>query len=90
MVNVTVIRPFDDVVEQVFRKSGDTFEATEERAAQLIKRLPSGYVSVSETVEETTDYAKMTVAQLIELCGERGIEPPKKAKKAELVNLLEG
>ena len=32
----------------------------------------------------------MTVAQLRTLCGERGIDAPKKAKKAELIALLEG
>ena len=39
---------------------------------------------------EATDYSAMTVTELKALCAERGIEVPKRAKKAHLVELLEG
>lgn len=101
MVRVTVLRAFYDMVERVDRNPGDTFDATEKRAAYIDRKLP-GYVTYEgwvdepeeaepeEAVEEAVDYAKLTVAKLRELCAELGIEAPKKAKKAELVSLLEG
>lgn len=38
---------------------------------------------------EAPDYEKMTVAQLTELCEAKKIEIPKKAKKADVIKLLE-
>lgn len=42
----------------------------------------------SETKQD--DLSELTVAELKELCNERGIEVPKRAKKAQLIELLEG
>ena len=84
MVNITVLKTFYDLKAHANRMPGDTFEATEERAARLMAVLP-GYV---ELVEEA-DYTKMTVAELRALCAERGIEVPKGAKKADIALLLQ-
>jgi hypothetical protein len=40
--------------------------------------------------EPTTDYESMTKTQLTELAKERGIEPPKRATKDALIELLRG
>lgn len=48
---------------------------------------------VEEAVDAATadvDYDDMTVAELKAVCAERGIEVPKRAKKAQLIALLEG
>lgn len=94
MTRVTVLRRFTDLVERCSRMEGDVFEVTDERASQLEKRLPVGYVSLeriaSEVAEESDapDYASMTKAELVAACGDRGIEVPKRATKAALVKLL--
>ena len=89
-MRVTVHRLFWDLVAKVDRHAGEAFDATPERAAQLLERLPEGYVTVEAPEAPKPDYGSMTVAQLRTLCGERGIDAPKKAKKAELIALLEG
>lgn len=86
MVTVTVRKPFYDRREKVDRNVGDTFSATEERAAQIDRTIP-GFITYSEAAE---DYSSMTVPQLRELCKERGIEVPRRASKATIVSLLEG
>ena len=96
MVRIKVLRSFWDLVVHVDRKVGDEFEVTEKRAAHIQNKLP-GYVTVIEAVvepeedaKEPVDLAKLTVATLKGLCAERGIEVPKKAKKADIIALLEG
>lgn len=88
MVEITVNKGFYDVVEQVDRRPGDTFEATEERAEFIDSALP-GYITFGAE-KKTDDLSKLTVAQLTKLAGERGVEVPKGAKKAELLEILEG
>lgn len=87
MVEITVNKDFYDAVEKVDRKQGDTFEATEERAEYIDAVLP-GYITRS--AKKADDLSKLTVAQLNKLAEERGIEVPKGAKKAELLEILEG
>ena len=96
MVTITVLKAFGDLDARVNRKSGDVFEATEERAEYIESKLP-GYISIShgEADEVTepakdTDLTKATVAELRAMCSERGIEVPKGAKKADIIALLEG
>ena len=45
-------------------------------------------VQTEEPKEEVVDYSKLKVAELKEILNERGIEIPKGAKKADLINLL--
>jgi hypothetical protein len=46
MKAVTVLRPFTGVAEGRRFVAGDSFEASDERAAELLAGLPEGYVSV--------------------------------------------
>lgn len=47
-------------------------------------------VPVSEDVAGVPDYSKMSNQELKDLCVERGIDVPKRAKKTQLIALLEG
>ena len=66
-----------------------TVDASPEHAALL---LAAGWVRVTPAQpnepNEPTDLTALTVAQLRELCGERGIDAPKRTTKAQLVKLL--
>lgn len=86
MVEIKVNKGFFDAVEKVDRKPGDTFEATEERAEYIASALP-GYITFAAA---KADLSKLTVAQLNKLAAEKGVEVPKGAKKAELLEILEG
>lgn len=95
MFKVTVNRRFTDIVENVVREPGDTFDATDVRAKSLVHALPKGYVSVTripdgDSVVEKPDYSKMTNPQLRELIESRGIETRGRLTKKEMVALLEG
>lgn len=97
MVRVTVLRGFRDLKERVDRAPGETFMATPERAAFIASALP-GFVSweqaepvPAEPVEgPSVDLSKLKVAELRELAEGRGVEVPARAKKAELIKLIEG
>ena len=101
MITVTVLKGFRDLKQHTSRRPGDTFEANEERAAQLAAALP-GFIAYdvpepepepnpkpAAEPEPSVDLSKLTVAKLKALCGERGIEVPAKAKKADLIALLD-
>lgn len=106
MVTITVNKLFYDRVCRVDRHAGDKFDVTDERAAQILSRLPSGYVTVCHP-EETSpvaadetptaddgvadlpqDLSKLRNQQLEQLIRERGLEVPKRAKKAQLIAIL--
>lgn len=89
MVTIRVEKPFRDLITKDDRVPGETFEATKERADHIASALP-GYITVMEQEEPQPDYSKMTVKQLGELLEERGIEIPKGARKAQLIELLGG
>jgi len=86
MVAVTVVKGFRDLQEHVDRSQGETFQATEERAAYIDARLP-GYVTYQT---EEPDLTSLTLAELKELAEERGVELPKNAKKAKVIELIGG
>jgi len=69
--------------------NGGIIDAADEFSARL---LANGWqrVTSERTVEDSQDLSALTAAQLRELCGERGIEAPKRATKAQLIALLEG
>lgn len=106
MVLVTVNRPFHDLVEDVERHAGETFEVGEGRAARLKRALPAGYVELDaiapapepapepvaepEPEREPEDLSRLTVQQLRAVADERGVELPKRAKKSEIIKILEG
>lgn len=97
-VSLTVLAPFYDLRAHKQRAEGETFEATEGRAAELAAVLP-GYVEVAEAAKTHKGAAnaaknevvlsKMTVAQLRALASERGLDIPKGSKKADIIALLE-
>ena len=97
MVRIRVLRGFRDLKRHMPRIAGETFEDTLERAEQIAAVLP-GYIEFSEEEpmpatdrepELAVDLTKATVAQLRALCDERGIECPSRARKADLLALLE-
>lgn len=89
MATVRVLRVFYDLKARRKRKPGDVFEATTERANELVSEIP-GHVTVTdaEPPREAPDLTKLTNQQLVELCRERGVDVPKRYKKADLVALL--
>lgn len=92
MVTVAVLRRFADFKEGRDREVGEKFEATSERAEEIDSKLP-GYVRilrVEQTSEPQEELSELSVGQLRELCSERGIEVPQRARKASLIKLLEG
>ena len=91
MVTLKVKEKFKDRVEKVTRYPGDVFEVTDIRANEITDRLP-GYVEVISVTAniEKPDLSKLTNQQLVAMCEERGIELPKRYKKADLLALLEG
>ncbi len=103
MAQIHVLHRFWDRKDRRTRRKGEVFTATEARAQELLRLIPD-YVElvdaqpnwadeapVEETpAEEAVDYSKLETQELKRLCAERGIEVPKRAKKATLVKLLEG
>lgn len=88
MVSVRVLRDFTDLKEHKYRRCGDTFSATEARAKEIQAKLP-GYVTYESAPEEGADLMALRVSELRAIASERGIELPKNAKKAEIVEALE-
>lgn len=66
-------------------RTGATYEPRTEFAAAQMSSNPA---LVAECDDLTVDLASLTVATLRALCAERGVEAPKKATKAQLVELL--
>ena len=87
MARLTALTDFYDLKVHVWRRAGDTFDVTEERAEQIIGTLPH---SVAYVAEAKPDLASMTLAELRELASKRGVELPKGARKATIIARLEG
>lgn len=91
-VAVTVLRRFEDYAEKCDREVGEEFEATVERAEEIDAKLP-GYIRIlrdEAPAEPLPELSELSVGQLKELCFERGIDVPQRARKASLIKLLEG
>lgn len=67
--------------------NGAVIDATDDHA-HLLKA--AGWTPVDDAEPEPVDLSALTVATLRALCEERGIEAPKRATKAALVELLGG
>jgi hypothetical protein len=82
MATVKVLKPFADFKAGIDRLPGDVFEADDDRASQIDRALP-GYIEISR------GYETMTVAELRNAAKEAGIQLPKSASKAAIIELLE-
>lgn len=91
MVRVTVLQPFYDLKERVDRNPGDTFLASGKRANEIASKLP-GYVRLAEDVPDYTrdELEGKRVQELGAIAEEMGLEIPRRAKKAQLIDLILG
>ena len=97
MRTVRTHRLWYDLVAHRDRKPGEVHEVTDGRAAQIVERLPEGYVTVTEPKSEPkpepkpepVDLSTLTKATLLVLAEERGVKVPSKATKADIIKLLE-
>jgi len=71
-------------------RTGATYEPSSAFVAEMMAKNPALVPLDAAETEPTQDLSALTAAQLRELCGERGIEAPKRATKAQLIALLEG
>ena len=93
-----VIIPFRDRETWVAYKVGDEWEGTPERRETLIQGgyVQSGLIahegeengSDGRTAPAESILGDKTVAELRQIADERGIEVPKRAKKADILKLL--
>ena len=70
-------------------RTGATYEPSSAFVAEMMAKNPA-LVPLDAADQEPVNLSALTVAQLRELCDERGIEAPKRATKAQLLELLEG
>lgn len=63
--------------------AGEIYEGDDERIADLQSR---GFVT--PLAKPGVDFESLTVRELVAMCGEKGIEVPKKPRKAELIASL--
>ena len=95
-----VVTPFRDRETWRAYAVGDEWDGTQERLRELCEGgyVDSGLiahsgeenVSESPSAPQTANLEGLTVAQLRDMCAERGIEVPKRVTKAKLQSLLEG
>lgn len=93
MARVRTLRPFRDLRRRCDREPGDEFDATPERVAELVRRLPHGFVEVVQDEpggHEPTGagLSGLRLAELRAIAAERGIKAPRNATKATLLKLL--
>jgi hypothetical protein len=70
-------------------RTGATYEPSSAFVAEMMAKNPA-LVPLDAAEPEPVNLSALTVATLRALCGERGIEAPKRATKAQLLELLEG
>lgn len=100
-VKVKVLRNFKDLKENKFREVNEVFEATKERVEE-INSTPHGAL-VEEvivgldlsngedmTVIDGVEVQDLTVKQIKKMLDERNIKYNTRAKKDELIELLQG
>ena len=89
MVTVRVCRGFVDLLNKVDRVAGDEFAATEERADELVRKLPPGFVEVVGEAEAPSDgIAGKSFDELRAMAVERGVTVKGRATKAKLIEAL--
>lgn len=80
-----VKRPFYDLKEDVARSEGQVFDLTHDRYRELDKKL-KGFVVAIEDPKEDTD---LTIEEIKAELDKMGVDYPAKAKKADLLKLLD-
>jgi hypothetical protein len=70
-------------------RTGATYEPSSAFVAEMMAKNPA-LVPLDAAEPEPVNLSALTVATLQGLCGERGIDAPKRATKAQLIALLEG
>lgn len=70
-------------------RTGATYEPSSAFVAEMMTKNPA-LVPLDAAEPEPVNLSALTVATLKGLCGERGIDAPKRATKAQLIALLEG
>ena len=83
-MRATVIAAFRDRQSWRAYDAGEEYEGDDTRVSELAS---AGCVSTGADAD-VGDLTGLTVAELKALCGERGLEYPKKATKAQLLALL--
>lgn len=90
------VKGFRDLERRAWVAEGEVVEASPERLdainstryGRLIEPIANG-ASERGSAPERADYAELTVAELRAALAERGVEVPYKARKADMVALLE-
>lgn len=57
MAKLKVLREFSDLAEGVIRSPGETFECTEDRAKEIVSKLP-GFAEISKPSRKTQQKAR--------------------------------
>lgn len=94
-MKVKVLRNFKDLKENKFRETNEVFEATKERVEEINSTPHGALVEVIEEDEEKIipdeiEVEDLTVKQIKKLLDERNIEYNARAKREELIELLQG
>ena len=84
-MTANVLIAFRDRVTWILYAPGDAYDGDADRVSELASQ---GLVDTNGGDDCAVDLWSLTNLQLAEMCRERGIEPPKKAKKGALVALL--
>ena len=83
-----VVNPFLHSNTGILWREGETFVGDPATVSQLAAK---GYLRVGDDAEpEVVDLAALTVAELRSLCEERGVDAPRRARKADLLAMLGG
>lgn len=82
-MRATVIAAFRDRLSWRAYDVGEEYEGADARISEL-----ASAGCVNSGAADGGDLASLTVAELKELCDERGVDYPRKATKAQLVSLL--
>ena len=57
MAKLKVLREFSDLLDGVIRSPGETFECTDDRAKEIVSKLP-GFAEVSKPSRKTQQKAR--------------------------------
>lgn len=90
------VKGFRDLESRAWVAEGEVVEVSPERLSAinstrygtLIEPIADGALE-SDSAPEAADYAELTVAELRAALAERGVEVPYKARKADMIAMME-